>query len=324
MSTDAKEYKGVRVLVTGAAGFIGSHLVERLHQAGADVSAVLRSKTNAWRLTRVAEEVVLYEADITNMSATQQVIADSRPEIVFNAASSTDARRSFDVFDNVTRDTFETSKSVINACVGGGVRKFIHLGTYEEYGTTGAPFLESAREAPISPYSLGKVMTAHMALLVGKLTPLKVSVVRLAATFGPRQSYRMLIPNLIKAGIEKRDFDMNDGEQVRDFLYIDDAVDGILKIGLNDSADGEILNLGNGKGTKVRDIAEMINSAMGNPIRINFGAHEYRPLDGSLCYMSNDKAKKILRWEPATATIDAIQGTVSWYRENYKDLSERI
>jgi nucleoside-diphosphate-sugar epimerase len=320
MSNDiAGRYAGVRALVTGGGGFIGSRLIERLVDAGADVSVIVRKKALAWRLERVIGDCTVYEADLIDLHATQQIMAQSRPEVVFNAAGSTDTRRTFDILDAVVQNTYDVAKSVVTACVNVGVRKFVHLGTYEEYGTAGAPFLENTREAPISPYSLSKVMAAHTVLLAGKLTPLTVSVVRLAATFGPRQGHTMLIPNLIKAGIEERDFDMNDGKQVRDFLYIEDAVEGILQAGLSEQANGEIINLGSGKGTKVRDIAETVHTALGAEMRINFGAHTYRPLDGSLCYMSNNKAKRILRWEPATATIDAIRETVDWYREHLKD-----
>lgn len=316
-------YKGIRVLVTGASGFIGSRLTVALVEAGAEVSAVVHSKQHVELIDSVIQKITLYEADLGNSHEAESVVKEARPNIVFNTASSTDTRRDFSMLDSVVAGTFDVSRSVVGACITVGVQKLVHFGTIEEYGTNAAPFFETMREAPMSPYSLGKTMATHMALLAGKLTPLKVCVLRPAATYGPGKSFTMLIPSVIKAGIERKDFDMNDGEQLRDFVYVDDLVEGALVAGISEKVNGEIINLGSGKPTKVREVVEMVNGAMGNPIKINFGAEEYRPLDGEFFYMNSDKAFNLLHWKASTDITDGIEKTVRWYCENYKDLSAR-
>ncbi len=317
--TAEQSYKGTRVLITGGSGFIGSRLAARLLDAGADVSVVVREKAHGSLLASIVGKITVYEADLVNSVEAKRVITENHPEIVFNAASSTDTRRTFDTLDLVVAGTYGVAKNVVDACIAGSVQKLVHFGTIEEYGTNKAPFFETMREEPVSPYSLGKTMATHTVLLAGKLTPLKVCVLRPAATFGPGKSFTMLIPNIIKAGMERKDFDMNDGEQLRDFVYVDDLVEGALLAGTSEKADGEILNLGSGKGMKVREVAEMVNAAMGSPIHINFGSEEYRPLDGDVFYMNSDKARDLLRWQASTDIIDAINETVHWYRGHYKD-----
>lgn len=313
-------YKGIRVLVTGAGGFIGSRLVMALVDAGAEVSVSVRSKESAWRLQSVISKIAVYEANLLNPLELMQVIENGRPDIVFNVASSTDTRRTFDILDSVILGTYGVARAVLGACITGGVQKLVHFGTIEEYGMGPELFLESAHEKPVSPYSLGKTMATHAVLLAGRLTALKVCVVRPASTFGPGKDFGlMLIPNLIKSGIEGREFDMNDGEQWRDFIYVDDVVRGALMAGISEKVNGEIINLGSGKRTKVREVAEVVNNAMGNSIKINFGSQEYRPLDGDAC-LNSDKAYELLRWKASTDIIDGIEKTVAWYREYYKDL----
>src|SRR3989344_4163212 len=113
-------------------------------------------------------------------------------------------------------------------------------------------------------------MATHAALTAGRLTPMRVCVVRPAATFGPAQNSGMLIPNVIKAGLEGTDFNMNAGEQLRDFIYVGDVVEGALLAGAREESHGEIINLGSGRGTPVREVVETVNAAMGKPITIHF------------------------------------------------------
>lgn len=314
-------YKGIRVLVTGAGGFIGSRLTEALVEAGAEVSVSVRSKEHAWRLQSVISKVAVYEANLLNPLEVMRVVTESRPAVVFNAASSTDTRRTFDILDSVIAGTYGVARAVLDACINGGVQKFVHFGTIEEYGMGPELFSETAHEKPVSPYSLGKTMATHAVLFAGRLTPLKVCVLRPASTFGPGKDFGlMLVPNLIKAGIEGKDFDMNDGQQLRDFVYVNDVVEGALMAGVNEKANGEIINLGSGNRTKVREVVEMVNNAMGNPIKINFGREGYRPLDGDAC-LNSDKAYEILGWRASTKLEVAIKETVAWYCEHYKDFS---
>jgi len=312
-------YKGTRVLVTGAGGFIGSRLAKALIEAGADVSGIVRTRGHAELLAPIAGDITLYEGNLEDPLEARQIIAGSKPEVVFNAASSTDTRRIIDIMDSAIAGTYRVTQSIVDACIAGGVRKLVHFGTIEEYGTNAAPFFETMREDPVSPYSLGKIMATQAVLLAGRLAPLKTCVLRPAATFGPGKSFTMLIPSLIKAGIEGHGFDMNDGEQLRDFVYVDDVAAGALAAGLKPDADGEIINLGSGRGMKVRAVAEMVNEAMGNPIRINFGVEAYRPFDSESFYMNSDKARRILGWQASSDMKGALAETVRWYREHYSD-----
>lgn len=306
-------YQHKRILVTGADGFIGSVLVARLVELGATVHAAVHSKKNQSRLQPVASVISIVEGDLSVSAETDRVFETSHPSVVFNVASSLNTSRAFTVAGAVIPHTYGIAHNVITAAVQKGVERCIQFGSIEEYGIGKSPFEESDREEPHSPYSLGKVMGTRFALLAGRSTELTVTVVRPAATYGPGQSSGMLIPNLIKAGMEGTDFDMNPGEQLRDFIYVDDLVEGVLRAGMDTRADGQILNLGSGRGIEVKEVVTRVNEAMGNPIHIHFGAQPYRPLDPKEFYMSNAKAKKLLDWEPKVRLEEGIQKTVAAY-----------
>src|SRR3989344_1046893 len=315
-------YHDRTVLVTGADGFIGSALALRLAELGAHVRAATGPKKRMWRLGPPRENISIVDTDLSDSAVVLRMFDEAPVSIVFNAASSLDTGRSFDTFGPVLESTYGIASALLTASAKKGVQKFVQFGSIEEYGANKAPFRESDREEPFSPYSLGKTMATHAALTVGRLTPMRVCVVRPAATFGPAQNLGMLIPNVIKAGLEGNDFNMNAGEQLRDFIYVDDVVEGVLLAGAREESHGEIINLGSGSGRPVKEAVETVNAAMGKPISIHFGAEPYRPLDPMEFYMDSTKAYTLLGWKPQTDIASGIEKTVLWYRAQHAEAAE--
>ena len=315
-------YHGTRVLVTGGAGFIGSFLAQRLVAEGADVAVTIRPGSNPWRLASVIDRVRVLEIDLANPSSCERLCQSWVPELIFNLGSLVRTQQSLDALDAVWEGNFLVAKNVFHAAAAAGVRKCVQVGTVEEYGHAMVPFVETAREEPISPYSLGKAMATHLALVTDKLTAMRVAAVRMAATFGPAQGFVMLTPNVIRACMERKDFPTNPGEQMRDLMFVDDAVNGLLAVGASPAADGEIINIGTGTMQTMKAVMTRINELMGNPITIQFGAISYRPLDTKVFYMDVSKAERLLGWRAAADFDAALAQTVAWYREHW-DVAER-
>ena len=158
-------YHNRRVLVTGAGGFIGSALVDRLVDLGAEVTAGVSSLNRTWRLDGVANRVRIISADLSEPEDAQRMIEAVRPLIIFNLASSVRTERVFAHAGDIIRNTYTVTESLINASVRVGVEKFVQFGSIEEYGSGAAPFNETQREEPISPYSFAKVAATQYALL---------------------------------------------------------------------------------------------------------------------------------------------------------------
>ena len=306
-------YENKRVLITGADGFIGAHLAAELVARGARVFAAVRNISHTWRLDTIRSQISMLEGDLTHIEDARAIIEQSQPDIIFNAASTTDTSRLLDVLESVVENTYGILRATLTAARENKVERFIQFGSIEEYGLAKVPLTEDMRALPMSPYSLGKLMATETALLFARAGDMHISVVRPAATFGPQQTSHMLIPSIIKAALEKMDFDMNKGEQLRDFIFVDDLVAGVLAVGSSERSCGEIFNLGSGTPTLVKDVANIVNDALGHPITINFGAQPYRENDSTEFYMDSGKARNVLGWEAKTELRGAIQKTVAWY-----------
>lgn len=313
-------YHNKRVAVAGGTGFIGSFLVRELLNAGAVVFVIMREGGNAWRLSDIAPAVTVVPVDLFDHDATVGAFQSIQPEILFNLASLVRTEQSLAVVDDLLRGNVLITKHVLQAAVAVGVSKCVHVGSIEEYGHNEVPFDESLREAPISPYSMAKVAATHLVQLFHRLGGLQTCVVRPAATFGPRQSFGMLTPNLIKSCLEKKDFYMNPGDQMRDFIFVGDVARGMMAAGATPEAFGEVINLGSDKTYRVKEIALLINELLGRPITIHFGAYPYRPQDTMRFYMDSHKAHRLLGWRARTDLIAAMEETVQWYKEHYAEV----
>ena len=322
MTVDIKKfYRGKRILITGGAGFIGSYLTEKLVDFGAKVFVLEKPGANFWRIDRIIKKIKVINLDLKDLFRLKKLVLANQPDIVFNLAACLDTRQVIQPLRGLLQDNFTGTLNLLQAITEIRPEKFIQLGTMEEYGRQKTPFLENQREIPISPYSLTKTMASHLALLFYRLTGLNVCIVRPAAVFGPRQGLRTLIPNFIMSCLSKKDFDMNPGNQLRDFIYVEDLADGILAAGFFKKSSGEIINLGSGNFYKIKDVVNKINNLLGSLIKVNFGARPYRPLDNMKFYMDSSKAKKFLNWRASTKFDSALLKTIKWYHKNHDLIS---
>lgn len=312
-----KYYLNKKVLVTGGAGFIGSHLVEALLLLGAKVSVITRPGSKLWRLDAILPKIKIHQVNLTDHAKIKKIIRTSRPEIIFNLAATVGGEQTAGNLREVFNNNVLTTVNLMQAAQLAKVDKFVQVGTILEYGDQKSPYRENNRESAVSPYSLSKILATHTALFLGKSLPLNVVVVRPAATFGPKQGRGMLTPNLILSALAKKDFDMNAGEQKRDLVFVADLVQGLLFCSKEKQAVGEIINLGANRGFKIKQVANLANALLGKPIKINFGATAYRPLDTRSFFMSSAKASRLLHWQTKTPLGQALRITIDWYKKNH-------
>jgi UDP-glucose 4-epimerase len=308
-------WKNKRVLVTGAAGFIGSHLVRRLVSEGAAVSALLNKEVSPWRIKDLLDQLTVWECDITDSASLQNMVSDFQPQAVFHLAAHVDVTRSWDLVSPLVQHNIIGTINLLNALKDTGFTAFVYAGSSEEYGTKPPPLIETQREFPVSPYSFSKLSATQFCQMAARTFDLPIIVLRLFPTYGPTQEGAMLIPTAIRELLAGRTFRMTHGEQRRDFIYVDDVVEAFLQIALCKKASGEVFNVGSGAPCKIADVIDIITNHIGGDLQVIRGAIPCRKGEGDECYSSNQKIREFTGWTPTVSLEEGLRITVAWYKK---------
>ena len=312
-----------RYFITGGTGFIGSHLVRRLLQAGHEVTVFTRSQSSLWRLEDVAARIIQCHGDLTDYRSLERSMARARPDVVIHLGGgsmgrpwNTDLSELQASVDVNIHGTFNLLKAAANT--GQPLQRFIRMGGLLEYGDGPQPFTETQREQPASIYPAIPVATTMILNALHRNFAFPVVTLRLASVFGPGRSLDFFIPALITHALEGKSFDMSSGDQVWDMVYIDDVVDAIQKAVSADLASGEIINVGTGQGYPLKAIAQKIVQLIGGNAKVNIGALADADKSGVIANLvcNIDKAERLLDWRPATSLENGLITTINWYRDN--------
>jgi UDP-glucose 4-epimerase len=312
-----KDLKGVSVLVTGANGFIGSHLTRRLLSLGAEISIFVRPQASLWRIMDIKDKIKIYPVDIKDFETVKVSVKKIDPVKVYHLAAYVDVSRSFELIDEMIDNNIKGTVNVLMALKESNCNFdcFVNTGISEEYGDNEAPFLETQTPNPVSPYSASKVAGTYFCGMMHKTQCMPIVTLRPFLTYGPYQVSNMLIPGLIKKCLLNEEFQMTKGEQTRDVNYVGDIVDGYIKASLAKEAIGEIINLASGREHQVKDVARLIIGLIGTKVMPDMGILPYRAGETMHYYGSNAKAKKLLGWQSKVGLEEGLKTTISWYKE---------
>jgi nucleoside-diphosphate-sugar epimerase len=296
-------FRGMSVAVTGAAGFLGRRLVERLRELGARVTCLVAALDRApieWS-QEPRPDVVL--ADVTRAMSVMQALIEAQPSRVFHLAARTAAS---DDLSDLPR--YLEVNTVGTACVIAACRKItsfeclVAMGTGEEYGPSeSVPFTEEHACRPRTPYGISKAAATLTCMGAYAREQFPVTVLRGFLLYGRQQSPRFFLAQLQEAARSGKPLDMTGGEQTRDFLHVDDAVQGILLASLASQLRGQIANLCSGQEHRLIDVAHRFASLAGASNLVVPGALPYRP--GEIMRYVGDarKLREATGWEPRIA-----------------------
>ena len=307
---------GKRVLVTGATGFIGSHIARRLRDEGAHLGLLVRPGSDLSRLDDLVSSAVLLEGDIVDAAKLEPTVREFDPQFVFHLAAYTQVGREFSHADEALRNNFGGTINLLRTLEGTDISRIVTAGTCEEYGDGKQPLTEESPLLLVSPYSVSKAAATLWAQMVFRTSNLPIVVVRPFLCYGPGQEPCRLIPQAILAALENRDFPMTAGEQTREFTHVSDMVEGFMRASVAEKAVGEVINLGSAEEYPVSEVVQMIFEIAESKARPQLGAVPYRAAEMWRCLSSNEKAKRLLDWSPTISLRDGLVDTISWYREN--------
>ncbi|MDA8073241.1 MAG: SDR family NAD(P)-dependent oxidoreductase [Actinomycetota bacterium] len=312
---------GSRALVTGASGFIGSHLVRRLVADGVEVHALTSATSSVYgvRLVPVREQITVHEGSLADRSAMDALAGAVRPTHVFHLGAYTHVGKSWQRVDECIQVNVQGTVNLLQALERVGYRRFVNVGTSEIYGDVPAPFREDQPVRPISPYAASKYGAECFARVLHQGRGAPIVFLRPFNAYGPAQSTDRVIPEIIVRALRGEPVRMTQGRQTREFNYVADLVDAMVRAAATDGVEGELFNLGCGEDVAVRDVASTVLAMLGNPVEAHFGALPERPTEIWTMRSDSRRAVDRLGWKPQHSLSDGLAKTIAWYRRELAD-----
>jgi len=317
----------VRILVTGGAGFIGSHLCERLVKDGNQV-AILDDLNDfydpAWKqrnlqILQSAGPAMFYQGDICDETLVERVFQEQQPEAIVHLAARAGVRPSLEQPLLYERVNVRGTLGLLEAARRAGVRRFLFASSSSIYGIANqVPFSEQDHvNLPVSPYAATKIAGEKLCYTYSHLYGLQTLCLRFFTVYGPRQRPDLAIRKfaaLMQGGRPVPVF--GDGSSGRDYTYVDDIVSGILA-GLRYDAAYEVFNLGNSHPVNLRTMIETLEAELG--VRAAIQRQPDQPGDVPITYADISKAQRLLGYQPATPFAEGIRKFVAWLRQQPVD-----
>jgi len=311
------------VLVTGAGGFIGSHLVERLVAEGAHVRAFVhynsRGDSGLLRLLppKVFSQLEVIAGDLRDPQAVNLAVEGC--QAVFHLGALISIPYSYIHPLEVAETNFMGTLNVLTSCRDFRVQRLIHTSTSEVYG--------SARQIPVSeqhplqgqsPYSASKIGADKMVESFYCTYELPVVTVRPFNTYGPRQSARAVIPTIITQALTRSTIHLGSLDTTRDFTFVDDTIAGFIQAARTAGVEGAVFNLGVGQEVRIRDLADMVIRKIGRPVRIVVTPERLRPEKSEVLRLLSDNrlSREHLGWQPRVTLDQGLDRTIDWISKN--------
>jgi len=321
----------VKILVTGADGFIGSHVVETLVKSGHDVRAfVLYNSFNSWGWLDESDKAIrdsidIFAGDIRDPHGVDKAV--EKQEVILNLAALIAIPYSYHSPDTYIDTNIKGTLNILQAARRHGVKRVVQTSTSEVYGTAQyIPIDEAHPLHPQSPYAATKVGADQLALSFHSSFDVPVGILRPFNTYGPRQSARAVIPTIISQLANKSKVKLGSLSPTRDFSFVQDTANGFLAAAQSDAIVGQTINLGSGFEISIKETAETIAKLMNTKLELVDDEQRVRPENSEVerLHASIEKAKTLLGWQPELKGLagfeTGLKNTIEWF-SNPKNLS---
>ena len=314
-------------LITGCAGFIGSHLAERLVRKGEKVIGIdsftpnysrsIKEENLKWLKTQ--PNFTFYESDLLTFNLNSIAPLLNGSITIFHLAAYPSVRAGWgEDFETFARNNIFATQRLLDWAKDKDIKKFIFASTSSIYGDTQKlPMIEEDPLNPVSPYGLTKLAAEKLCLIYHKYFNLPIVVLRYFTVYGPRQRPDMAFHKFIKAIIEEKELEVyGDGTQTRDFTYIDDIIDAT--IASENAPDGKIFNIGGGERRVLNEVIHLLEDIIGKKAKIKYTQPQRGDVKDTLADYT--KAKEVLGYNPRTPIEEGLRNQIQWQRSTYDSL----
>ncbi len=321
--TVSEFWKNKRVLVTGAAGFIGSHLVERLLHLGADVTAFVRYNAAGGHglldhlPLQHQEKLKVVMGDLCDAESADAAVAGQ--EIVFHLAAIIAIPYSYLRPAHVERNNVLSTLHVLEACARHRPARLVHTSSSEVYGSAQrVPITEDHPLEAQSPYAASKIAADKLAQSYFHSYDLPVVTLRPFNTYGPRQSARAIIPTIITQALTRGQVQLGAMHPTRDLNFVSDTVEGFIRIAETAGIEGRTYHIGSGTEISIGDLADRIIGQIGGSVRVTFDPTRIRPVSSEVGRLVCDasRAAADLGWKPKVGLDEGLAQTMDWIGRN--------
>jgi nucleoside-diphosphate-sugar epimerase len=295
------------LLVVGGSGFIGWHVVKEGVRRGMRVDSLGLNEPLVTRRVLGASYII---ADIT-LTETIHQLSKTKYDFVVNLSGYIDHTLFFSGGRRLISTHFDGLLNLLECLDKKHLKRFVQIGSSDEYGDVVAPQREDFREQPISPYSLSKVAATHFLQMLHRTEGFPAVILRLFLTYGPNQDKKRFLPQIIKGCLENLAFPTSSGEQLRDFCYIDDTVRAIYSVFECEVANGQIFNVGSGLPVSIKDVISSVCEITGKG-QPQFGKVHYRPGENMALYADVNKIQRVIGWKPEVDLDTGLAQTIEW------------
>ena len=298
--------KTPHLLVIGGTGFIGHHLLKASLQKDWQVSSV---SLNPPTKGRFVDGVSYLHLDLTDRLLVKESLGEDFDYVV-NLGGYINHQLFRDGGRELIEMHFTALKNMLEVLSRRKLKRFVQIGSSDEYGNAPAPQHEEMREQPISPYSLAKTASTHFLQMLYRTENFPAVTLRLFLTYGPGQDSGRFLPQIIRGCLDDAVFPTSAGEQLRDFCYVDDIVRGIFQALTLTVATGEVFNIASGEAVSIHAMIEKI-CALTDSGKPQYGKIPYRPGENMSLFASVSKAKKVLQWKPLISLEEGLTKTIN-------------
>ena len=304
-----------KVLITGASGFIGSHLTRRMVKANARAAIMVRAASDLWRIEDIRDSVAIHFADLRDQAQVENCIKETRPDYVFHLGAYGVDSRQKDMAKAVSTNVLGTVH-LINALIQTGCDKLLNIGSCMEYGNKQEKIREDATLHPFNIYGSSKAAATLIAHQLASENNLPLITLRAFGIFGENEGSHKFFPRIILALLQGREVNLTGCTQFRDYCYVGNLVDAFLLAAQAKSCRNEIFNIGSGTIQPLKYYVEMVYAHLKCTGRPNYGAIPYRPDEVWYPHPDISKIKTVLKWEPKVSLEDGLARTIEWYQKN--------
>jgi nucleoside-diphosphate-sugar epimerase len=308
--------KNKKVLITGAAGFIGANLARYFLKKGAKIFVFTRRASDKWRIRDVSGNISECSVDLKDADNLEKTIKKIKPQIIIHTAVYGGHSFQNDTA-RIIESNFTGAVNLINALKGVRFELFINTGSSSEYGIKSKPMKESDLLEPFSGYGVTKAASELYCHAIAEEQNMPVVTLRLFSPYGYYEDKNRLVSSVILSCLKFKNPKLSSPDSVRDFIFIEDVISAYKKVIDNQrKVKGEVFNIGSGKQHTVEDVVKNIIKLTGNKVKPEWG-NVANPRHEPECWQADiSKAKRLLSWEPEHGLRQGLEKDISWFKRN--------